>query len=55
MRACVLTAPAEVSTRPLLLRELPSPDLAAHEVRIRVSACGICRTDQNSAKTTASL
>jgi alcohol dehydrogenase, propanol-preferring len=45
MRACVLAAPAEVSTRPLHLRELPSPDLATDEVRIRVSACGICRTD----------
>jgi alcohol dehydrogenase, propanol-preferring len=45
MRACVLTAPAEVSTRPLVLREHPSPFLAADEVRIRVSACGICRTD----------
>src|SRR5512137_1361941 len=45
MRACVLTAPAEVSTRPLVLRELPSPPLAADEVRIRISACGICRTD----------
>jgi D-arabinose 1-dehydrogenase-like Zn-dependent alcohol dehydrogenase len=55
MKASVLTAPAEVSTRPLLLCELPSPGLAAGEVRIKVSACGICRTDQNSAKTTASL
>ncbi len=45
MKACVLTAPAEVSTRPLVLRELASPPLTADEVRIRISACGICRTD----------
>lgn len=45
MRAWVLTTPAEVSSRPLVLRELPSPALLADEVRIQVSACGICRTD----------
>jgi propanol-preferring alcohol dehydrogenase len=45
MKACVLSAPAQVTTQPLQLREMPSPELAADEVRIRVSACAICRTD----------
>jgi alcohol dehydrogenase, propanol-preferring len=45
MKACVLSAPAQVTTRPLQLRDLPSPELAAGEVRIAVAACAICRTD----------
>jgi propanol-preferring alcohol dehydrogenase len=45
MQACVLSTPGEISTRPLQLREVPAPELAAHEVRIRVAACAICRTD----------
>jgi len=45
MRACVLSAPAQVTAHPLQLRDLPSPELAADEVRIAVSACAICRTD----------
>ena len=45
MKACVLSAPAPVTTQPLQLREIPSPELAADEVRIAVSACAICRTD----------
>ena len=45
MKACVLSAPAQVATQPLQLRDLPSPELSADEVRIAVSACAICRTD----------
>ncbi|HEU5277980.1 MAG TPA: zinc-dependent alcohol dehydrogenase family protein [Gaiellaceae bacterium] len=30
---------------PLLLRELPLPEPAAGQVRVRVQACGVCRTD----------
>ena len=45
MQACVLSAPAKVTTRPLQLCEMPSPVLAADEVRIAVSTCAICRTD----------
>ena len=45
MKACVLSAPAPVSTLPLRLREMPSPALSADEVPIAVSACAICRTD----------
>ena len=41
MRAMVLTAPGE----PLRLQQLPVPRPAAGQVLLRVSACGICRTD----------
>jgi len=45
MKAQVLTKPAPVETAPLQLRELPIPAPAAGEIRVRVQACGICRTD----------
>jgi alcohol dehydrogenase, propanol-preferring len=41
----VLTRPAPVETAPLELRDVPVPDPAAHEIRVRVEACGVCRTD----------
>jgi D-arabinose 1-dehydrogenase-like Zn-dependent alcohol dehydrogenase len=45
MQACVLSASASITTQPLRLTEMPAPEIAADEVRIRVSACAICRTD----------
>lgn len=41
MLAMVLDAPG----RPLAARELPVPEPAPGEVLVRVSACGVCRTD----------
>jgi len=41
MRAMVLEAPG----RPLSLTERPTPKCAGNQVLIRVSACGVCRTD----------
>lgn len=41
MRAMVLGRPGE----PLRQAELPDPEPAAGQVRIRVLACGVCRTD----------
>ncbi|MCB1699191.1 MAG: alcohol dehydrogenase catalytic domain-containing protein, partial [Halioglobus sp.] len=41
MRAMVLIAPGE----PLRLQQLPVPQPAAGQVLLKVSACGICRTD----------
>jgi propanol-preferring alcohol dehydrogenase len=35
----------ERPTEPLLERELPSPDPGPGQVRLRVRACGVCRTD----------
>jgi propanol-preferring alcohol dehydrogenase len=40
-RAMVLTAPG----RPLTMIERDVPVPGAHEVRVRVDACGVCRTD----------
>jgi len=45
MKAMVLPRPAPVETAPLQLRDLPVPEPAPHEIRVRVEACGICRTD----------
>ncbi|MGB9868029.1 MAG: zinc-dependent alcohol dehydrogenase family protein [Bacillota bacterium] len=41
----VLESPAPVEERPLKLAELPVPDPAPGQVRIKVSACGVCHTD----------
>jgi propanol-preferring alcohol dehydrogenase len=41
MRAMVLTG----QRRPLELRDLPVPDPGPGQVRLRVKACGVCRTD----------
>src|SRR4029079_14795118 len=38
--------PASVETHPLERVELPSPRPGPHELLLRVSACGICRTDR---------
>ena len=31
--------------QPLVLETLPDPAPGPHEIRIRISACGVCRTD----------
>ncbi len=45
MRAMVLDHSAPVESRPLQERNVPVPDPGPGEILIRVSACGICRTD----------
>jgi propanol-preferring alcohol dehydrogenase len=45
MRAMVLREPGPIQSAPLELRELPLPSPAAGELRVRVEACAICRTD----------
>ncbi|HEU4507644.1 MAG TPA: zinc-dependent alcohol dehydrogenase family protein [Pyrinomonadaceae bacterium] len=45
MNAWILKTPASVDQRPLVLTEQPTPDVREDELLIRVSACGICRTD----------
>ena len=45
MNAWILKTPAGVDERPLVLAERPTPVAREDEVVIRVSACGICRTD----------
>jgi alcohol dehydrogenase, propanol-preferring len=45
MRAMVLAACAPMETAPLRLMEWPDPSPLGAEIRVRVKACGICRTD----------
>jgi propanol-preferring alcohol dehydrogenase len=45
MKAWTLAKPAPVEKNPLQLSELPVPEPADGEVLVRVTACGICRTD----------
>ncbi len=45
MRAAVLTAPQNVSKRPLRIEEVPRPALEQGHVLLKVRACGVCRTD----------
>lgn len=45
MRAMVLSNPTAIEQQPLKLSELPIPEPSAHEIRVHIEACGICRTD----------
>ncbi|MBI4917703.1 MAG: zinc-dependent alcohol dehydrogenase family protein [Acidobacteria bacterium] len=45
MLAMVLATPRPAEERPLELRQVPQPVPGPGEVLLRVSACGVCRTD----------
>ena len=45
MKACILRSPAPIETNPLECIDVPKPQPGASQVLVRVSACGICRTD----------
>lgn len=45
MNAWILKTPGSVDQRPLALAERPTPIAREDELLIRVSACGLCRTD----------
>jgi alcohol dehydrogenase, propanol-preferring len=45
MRAMVLRRQASIESRPLDLTELPDPEPRSGEIRVRVRASAICRTD----------
>jgi alcohol dehydrogenase, propanol-preferring len=45
MKACVLSRPAPVETRPLEYIEVPVREPGKDEVVVRVLYCGVCRTD----------
>ena len=45
MRAMLLRAPGPVETNPLEAVSLPEPTPGAGELRLEVSACGLCHTD----------
>src|ERR671927_298878 len=45
MKAAVLDSPGPILTRPLRIMDAPMPTVKPGEVLLRVSACGVCRTD----------
>ncbi|MGH9843687.1 MAG: zinc-dependent alcohol dehydrogenase family protein [Blastocatellia bacterium] len=45
MKACLLRSIAAIETNPLELTEVPTPRPGEREVLVKVSACGVCRTD----------
>ena len=45
MKAWVLNQPGPVQSSPLELKEIPIPEPGEHELRVKISACGMCRTD----------
>ena len=45
MRACQLHSPAPVDENPVVWSEVATPEPGEAEVRLRVHACGVCRTD----------
>jgi propanol-preferring alcohol dehydrogenase len=45
VKALLLRRPAPAEQSPLERAELPEPNPAADEVRVRVRACGVCHTD----------
>lgn len=45
MKAMVLGRPGAIESEPLHACEEPRPDPGPGEIRVRVAACGICRTD----------
>ena len=45
VKAWVVEDPGPIDDGPLVRRERPQPAPAAHEVRVRIRVCGVCRTD----------
>jgi len=45
MKACALASCASVDGSPLAYADVPTPEPGKGEIRVRVSACGVCRTD----------
>ena len=45
MKAMVLEKKAEIESKPLVLKELPIPTPGPEQIRIKVTACGVCHTE----------
>lgn len=45
MKASILRSTSPIGNNPLEYAEVPEPECGPGEVRVKVSACGICRTD----------
>jgi propanol-preferring alcohol dehydrogenase len=50
MRAWTVDRPSPIDQGPLRLVEREPPEPGGHEVRVRVSVCGVCRTDLHVAE-----
>ena len=45
MKAMILEHEGDVTTNPLQMRDLPLPEPGHGQVRVKVTVCGVCRTD----------
>ena len=45
MRACLLEKPGPIESRPLRMAHVPKPVPGKGEVLVKVTVCGVCRTD----------
>ena len=50
MKAWVVRRPGPIDGRPLELIERATPTPGPGEIRVRVSVCGVCRTDLHLAE-----
>ncbi len=50
MKAMTVSRPARIEGRPLKLVDLPCPEPGPGQLRIKVSACGVCHTDLHIAE-----
>jgi propanol-preferring alcohol dehydrogenase len=50
MKAMVLTHPGPIATKPLELKEVPTPRPRQGEVLVRITVCGVCHTDLDEAE-----
>lgn len=50
MRAWAVSSPGPIGTEPLRYEERPDPTPAAGQLRVRISVCGVCRTDLHLAE-----
>ena len=50
MRAWIVEQPGPIDSGPLVLVDRPEPEPGAGEVRVRVTVCGVCRTDLHLAE-----
>ncbi len=50
MRAWQLKAPAPIDQSPLELVDIPEPEPGPGQIRVKISVCGVCRTDLHVAE-----
>ncbi len=50
MKAMILETPAPAESNPLKIRDIPVPSPGEGEIRVKVEACGVCRTDLHIAE-----